>query len=985
MSSSGRVSGGGRGSSSGRNSTRNDNNNSSSSGSYKTINRSPSKRDIEANKRVRSSNDVTISINAKKTTKTTKTTNPTSATSRNREIKGTLKYALLGHYMSVGTNLMCVVLGVFSLYWDKHSTVYACVLPGGTSIHSKYIGTYNSINELVCSTSYDAGYVCCDPYGDGDGDGIIPMTNNGIGILYIIYGIVNIMIIENTNIYGLRYPKESYSYQYRVSPTAIMQFSVGVAGLFDVSLLLAGSCLIITSIVYQYTVYIGEYTDKVLYDTDDLVLKMIPSDWSLESVCSLLYDNIAKVCIVVQRECESWLSWCSIISSYLNVYSHIRYIYHHDLIVFTVWVAIVLVANAILFSYTLFEWQNTIDEQADGLIGGTLDISSALNREIIRYGPLSVYIPWAKAFGSTLNMNCALIFFTTLPCLCEHIVHMQLALNSMITPNSIALLAVPLTSYLPLKQMFAFHNVYAALIFICTWGHAICHYSNIISSNNATMVYVSKWGWVGTSYFTGSILVIAMLIIYCGALSSLMEVTHHMMWIFIIILMLHSKYYFIWSLFPISLYLAERAWKRLRPTKPMAITSVDIISSFLVIKVIPVIKNDFTFKEGSYVYVNCPSISKSEWYPFPISSAIGDLKGTTKRIELLTGERVISSPRPTDLPHDCKWNKYIKESQDVSVLSSMDPMAPVFIDKHETGYDEFMSLHINTNVTTDTKEGLWISRLTRYLESVDAGATTDTLLPRHFYSLNDRNDIEVGVQFNADNVPIIRIDGPYLSFAENYTSYNTLMLIADTSDHGKGLVTCSSILSSLLNYRWKNTKGPNIIHCYWTVEQNQIQDYMWFLHAITDLSFEFKSLLESNPAAETYLEINIYVLKEDGGNIRKADSSINRARPYNDLTGYPIFNVNSLFNLMIDPTETSNDQIEKMKKDSPTNRLQDLWVWEGGPKWNLIFAEVDTNRIDKAVCVMNTSKDSDVNLELKKEMTKYTKVDSEFHLHSYSS
>ena len=88
------------------------------------------------------------------------------------------------------------------------------------------------------------------------------------------------------------------------------------------------------------------------------------------------------------------------------------------------------------------------------------------------------------------------------------------------------ILAIPISSYIPIKHMFTFHYIYAVIIMIFSIGHAICHYSNIISSNEATMVYIRKWEWDGTCFFTGSIIVISMLIIYAGNASSLMHVTH---------------------------------------------------------------------------------------------------------------------------------------------------------------------------------------------------------------------------------------------------------------------------------------------------------------------------------------------------------------------------------------------------------------------------------------------------------------------------
>lgn len=606
-------------------------------------------------------------------------------------------------------------------------------------------------------------------------------------------------------------------------------------------------------------------------------------------------------------------------------------------------------------------------------------------------------------------MNCSLIFFTIIPFLFENIQNIHQGFSKNISKNGsnniiMRILATPLSNYIPIKDMFTFHYIYAIIIMIFSIGHTICHYSNIITSNEATMFYIRKWDWDGTCYFTGSIIVISMLIIYAGTCSSLIHLTHYLSWIFIIILMLHSKEYFIWSLFPISLYLLEIYCKRNRITKNMMITGIDMISSFTLIKFKPsqpLIK-DFTFEEGSYVYVNCPSISKTEWYSFPINSIVQDLNNSRTRIELVSNERVIPAPRPLNLPNDSKWNKYIKVSQDLKTLESVVATSPTYIDKHETGYDEFFSILINTD-TNATKEGIWIKKLIKYLDNISLSVDKDdskTVYPRYFYSYDNRGDIEIGMK-----TPVLKIDGPYNhGFIGHYSKYNTLMLIANSSDNGKGLIYCSSLLSNIVKHNWINELGPSIVHFYWIIEEHQILSYLWFLYEIQDLSFEFKKLLESNPDRHTYLEINIYIEETKSSSIKKKNNSkvsspksnanntienkFRRDRGYNELTGFPIFTIDDLYNLMNNPSQSSKGQIDMMKNQNPTNRLQECWIWKGQPIWDEIFVEVNSNRVDKTICVMNTCKDqpstTSINDELHKAVDKHNKS-SEFKLYSYNN
>lgn len=177
--------------------------------------------------------------------------------------------------------------------------------------------------------------------------------------------------------------------------------------------------------------------------------------------------------------------------------------------------------------------------------------------------------------------------------------------------------------------------------------------------------------------------------------------------------MLHSKEFFIWSLLPITLYLIEIYCKRNRIiSKPMTITGIDMISSFILIKFKPVLKNcDFIFEEGSYVYVNCPSISKTEWYSFLISSIIQDFISSRTRIELISSEPVVPALKPPKLTDNDKWNKYIKVSQDLNILNTIESTSSIYPDKHETGYNEFLSILINTKDNTNNSEGIWITKL----------------------------------------------------------------------------------------------------------------------------------------------------------------------------------------------------------------------------------------------------------------------------------
>lgn len=55
---------------------------------------------------------------------------------------------------------------------------------------------------------------------------------------------------------------------------------------------------------------------------------------------------------------------------------------------------------------------------------------------------------------------------------------------------------------------------------------------------------------------------------------------------------------------------------------------------------------------------------------------------------------------------------------------------------------------------------------------------------------------------------------------------------------------------------------------------------------------------------------------------------------------------------MLNPGVDSKGQIGKMKSGDRSNRLQDIWVWNGRPHWDDIFKEVREQRqhSDIGVC-----------------------------------
>lgn len=136
---------------------------------------------------------------------------------------------------------------------------------------------------------------------------------------------------------------------------------------------------------------------------------------------------------------------------------------------------------------------------------------------------------------------------------------------------------------------------------------------------------------------SGIILTILLVIIYICALLkrynyNLFYYTH-LLYIFVIIgLLIHGSFCFIklnngnctaqnfykWILLPIILLVLEKLIIIYTSNKKTIF--LDIIKHSNNINEIQLYKHDFTFKEGQWIYINCPSISKTEWHPFTITS-----------------------------------------------------------------------------------------------------------------------------------------------------------------------------------------------------------------------------------------------------------------------------------------------------------------------------------------------------------------------------
>ena len=841
-----------------------------------------------------------------------------------------VQYGLWAHFLAYGAGIMCIVMGIFAVLWDS-AHAYHC------EIDDKLISpNFLFLPDGTCPTTYNNGNgiiknICCDPTSDTDIRGY-PQ----IGAIYIAYGILTILY-ENTDYgFGWWFPNHTFLYDCRISFVGIVHFIVGLAGCYNYATAMPGAFLITTALVYQYAAYRKECGDG----------GRRARRRAAEMAAEKRLAN--KIEITYYQYTVETLNW----ALSFNPVTFCRRIYNEDKLSSYVWVFLYFAGNAILFIYTINVWYGTIGTMRDELRDGTLNVTCGslmchVNRKAVRYGPLSYFGAWAKACGGCLNLNCALLLLPIIRMLLRKLNNWGESF-SLAQQNSDILgrfFARPLTRYLPIQKNIEFHKLCAVSIFFFAWAHMIFHFLNLNLANNVTLRVFRAFGANETDFITGAIVTYAMYIIYSAA-PDIVRYTkyeiffnsHHFFTVFFLVMFLHGPVFFYWTAIPVLLYILERVLQQERGALPFLLIKVEWISPVMQVYFRPQLKEHFVFKEGQYLYMNCPYISTTEWHPFTISSAYDDLTNGP-RIHLETGEDVVEVPRPSHLPAKAKWNKYCLASQDYTTMDPND-----FLDKSETAYGDFVSVHIKVHGLDEPYARTWTRKLKEYFELLSPTGR----FPYFFSQRDSRGDLRVGRMRGPDGQQIIKIDGPHSAPSEHYTNYGTVMLIGA----GIGLTPCASILCALTKYRWKKNYNPELVHFYWVVRQSEMDSFQWLIHLLTDLSYELKKSKATGQVDKSYYcEIHIYVTGVEKDAIPV--TPLHRAkRIFHQSNIRPTFTADELYAMVLNPTVSSKGQVARMKDARPQNRLQDVWVWNGRPHWDEIFKDMKEQRqhSDIGVC-----------------------------------
>lgn len=704
--------------------------------------------------------------------------------------KNPLQYILWGHYMAYCAAVLGILLGIFevSYHWADS---WQCRIEG-QEIHSTYImdafGT--------CPTFYGSKEICCDSTNTSH----FINGNYYLGLFYIFASVITIII--NDPVFGcsLWFPNDTWGYQNGFSGLGLYYFIVGVVGCASYTLCLAGFSFLSASAAYIYGRYRQECGDGGYFETQDNIKKKQAAAQKIldaKSPSERKEEEHAASCLGTMERCVSFSSTWTCAGMWESISDFFSGAYNRDHLSTYFWVTLYIIGNVFYFMQTVDVWYGNILKMQRGLKDGTLDVSCGdelcvLNRLAIQFGPVSTMIPYAKGAGKCLNLNCSMILYPVTKILLNKLNNIGIGFSKKVKRNSLfaKFFAHPISRYIPLQKNIEFHKFVGYLVLLFTLIHVFFHLVNLQYASTGTLRRVALWGSVWTYPLTGAIITWFMVLMYASAVPEQVrrikfEIffnSHQLYMGFIALLFIHGHVFWMWAVLPCFLLCIEKYLEHHRGDVTFAVTKVEWIPPVMAIYFKPKNKEDFVFKEGQYLSMNCPYVSEKEWHPFTISSAYDDLQNGP-RINLETGEDVMLVPRPAG--RTGRWNKYCDVSKDYRYLEEHE-----LLDKSDTGYNDYISIHVKVHGLEDPVARSWTRRLKEYFEMMAPGRS----FPFYFTHRDHRGDIVLGREKGPDGImPIIRIDGPHAAPAEHYSSYGTVMLVGA----GIGLTPCASILTAL--------------------------------------------------------------------------------------------------------------------------------------------------------------------------------------------
>ncbi|CAK9104160.1 Superoxide-generating NADPH oxidase heavy chain subunit A (NADPH oxidase A) (Superoxide-generating NADPH oxidase flavocytochrome A) [Durusdinium trenchii] len=229
---------------------------------------------------------------------------------------------------------------------------------------------------------------------------------------------------------------------------------------------------------------------------------------------------------------------------------------------------------------------------------------------------LSFFAPFAKGFGTSLDLTCALILVPVMRATVNKIANIRTG------PNQ------TLANVVPVKKNIAFHRLIGYTIALGSVGHVAFHLANFAI---APVPSIEAFG--GAALWTGGAITLGMTIIFTAAHNSVRRsyfeaffTSHHFFLIVFPLLLAHGPKFWYGAVIALPLYMADRVYRARRGTTTMYVDYVRFQNPVLKLHFFPDRIENFIFQAGQYLFIQCPHISENEWHPFTISSSFGDLE-----------------------------------------------------------------------------------------------------------------------------------------------------------------------------------------------------------------------------------------------------------------------------------------------------------------------------------------------------------------------
>jgi len=546
------------------------------------------------------------------------------------------------------------------------------------------------------------------------------------------------------------------------------------------------------------------------------------------------------------------------------------------------------------------------------------------------------FAPHAKGFGTSLDFTCAIIVLPVMRAMLKRISTIE------VSPNK------TLATVLPLKKNIQGHKMIAFSIFIGSVGHIVAHFINF-GINPVSAID----GFGVPALYSGGLVTLFMTIIFCAAHDSVRRASfeafwwsHHFFLLTFPFLLAHGPKVWYFAIVPIPLYAYDRLVRARRGTNTMLVDYVRFSPPVLKLHFFPERIEDFIFREGQYLYIQCPYINDYEWHPFTISSSFGDLEK-----------------------------------------------------------DGYVSLHIRVQA-----KGSWTWQLMEYFKLLSGkggakpvtsadGKSQDPPYESYLTHFDSSGIVQRGKHYGPDGKPLIRIDGPHAAPAQTYSVYRDVMLVGS----GIGLTPSAAILSAVTRHKWKKGFQPETLRFFWVVRHSEIDSFEWFVELLDDITHKVVADRKAGAITPYHrLEINIYVTSVPSTTqiVRQIDpakaaaknmvkerrANENKLKDAGKLDTYLGFGMDDIKTLIKNPTVSSKEQASLQYSqwgyyNRLPNRLGYIYAYNGRPQWDQIFNAVRENRHqgvqEVGVCYCGAPR---IGEDLKENCRKFSGSDATFTL-----